>query len=152
MTESALALNPAAHLALLASGLFLLVGMLTGTWKYSHMARSADATAPVYVDICHRTALMYAFACLVLQQLATHSGWSDTVNVWAVLVPVVFFALAVGSYALHGMLQDTDNQLRSPHKLGNRTLPGFLLHGFMGLLIVGEIGGTAVLVAGIFMR
>lgn len=46
------------------------------------------------------------------------------------------------------MLQDTDNQLRRPHKLGAMTLPGVLLHGYMSALIIGEVGGLMVLLAG----
>ncbi len=138
----------AERFALLSAGVFLLTGMLAGIWKYWHMARSASASAPVYVDICHRTALLYAFACLVLQQLALNSSLSPIVNLAAVVIPIVFFALAVLSYAIHGVLQDTDNQLRKPHVLGSRTLSPWLLRGFMLLLIVGEIGGTSVLIAG----
>lgn len=136
-------------LALVSSGSFLLVGMLTGIWKYHHMMRSPEAQAPVYVDICHRTALMYAFACLVLQQLALHSRWGETVNLWAVALPVLFFASAVATYALHGWLRDTDNQLARPHRLGKLTLPGWLLRLYMIALIAGEIGGTVVLLAGV---
>lgn len=135
--------------ALVSAGLFLLVGMITGWWKYHHIMRSADATAPTYVDICHRTALMYAFACVVLQQLALHSRWSDTVNLWAVIVPIVYFASAVMMYAIHGVLKDTDNQLQRPHKLGNRTLPNIIISVYMLSLAVGEIGGLLVLLAGV---
>ena len=124
--------------------------MLTGIWKYSHMMRRADATAPVYVDICHRTALMYAFACIVLQQLALHSAWSDTVNLWATVGPIIFFASAVFGYAVHGYLQDTDNQLARPHQLGKRTLPSALIRGYMWALIAAEVGGALVLLAGVF--
>lgn len=139
----------APDLALVSAGLFLLVGMLTGVWKYRHMMASAEATAPVYVDICHRTALMYAFACIVLQQLALRSAWSATVDFWATLLPIIYFASAVASYALHGVLQDTDNQLRRPHTLGQHTLPGGLIRAYMWGLIVAEIGGLLVLVAGV---
>lgn len=136
------------QLALLSAGAFLLTGMLTGIWKYAHMMRSDNATAPTYVDICHRTALMYAFACVVLQQLALHSAWTATTNFWAVAIPVIYFASAVGTYAIHGWLQDTDNQLRRPFVLGKTTLPGGLIRGYMGTLIIGEIGGVVVLIAG----
>jgi hypothetical protein len=46
----------------LASGVFLLVGLVSGVWKYRHMITSEAAQAPVYVDICHRSELMYSFA------------------------------------------------------------------------------------------
>lgn len=139
----------AASFALIAAGAFLLVGMVTGWWKYRHMMRSESATAPVYVDICHRTALMYAFACIVLQQLALHSRWSETANLIAVMVPVIFFASAVAGYAVHGWLQDTDNQLRRPHKLGNTTVSAAVVRAYMIALAVGEIGGVVVLLAGV---
>lgn len=139
-------------IALLAAAAFLLVGMVTGIWKYRHMMASASAQAPAYVDICHRAALFYAFACLILQQLALHSAWSEVVNRWAVIVPVVCFASAVVSYAVHGWLRDTDNQLRRPHVLGSRTVPSLVIHGYMVVLIVGEIGGTAVLMAGAWVQ
>lgn len=139
----------AEQFALISAGAFLLVGMLTGWWKYHHIMRSSDASAPTYVDICHRTALMYAFACLVLQQLALHSRWSETVNLWAVAVPIAFFASAVLTYAIHGVLKDTDNQLQRPHKLGDRTLPNAMISIYMISLAVGEIGGVLVLIAGV---
>ena len=123
--------------------------MLTGGGKYAHIARSADASAPTYVDICHRSALMYAFACLVLQQLAMHSRWSHTVNLLAVAIPIFFFATAVANYAIHGWLNDTDNQLRRPHRLGKRTLPSGVVRAYMTMLAVGEIGGLLVLLAGV---
>lgn len=138
----------AAHLALLSAGAFLLFGMLTGCWKYKHIMQSPTATAPQYVDICHRTSLMYAFACVVLQQLALSSAWSNTVNVIAVAFPVLFFATAVLSYAIHGWLNDTDNQLARPHQLGEAEIPAHAIKGYMVLLIAAEIGGVLVLIAG----
>ncbi|WP_348674200.1 hypothetical protein [uncultured Abyssibacter sp.] len=137
------------YIALLSAGGFLIVGMLTGIWKYAHIMRSEAAEAPVYVDICHRTALMYAFACLVLQQLALHSRWSEWVDMIAVVVPIAFFASAVAGYALHGWLRDTDNQLRRPHVMGRRTISPWVIRVYMIALIAGEIGGVVVLVAGV---
>lgn len=138
----------AAQLALTSAGSFFLVGLLTGVWKYWQIATSEEARAHYYVDIAHRASLMYAFACLVLERFAQVSAWSDTINFWAVAVSVLFFALAVGSYVLHGFLQDTRNQLRRPHRLGPMTLPGLLMTAFMVALIVAEVGGFAVLFAG----
>jgi hypothetical protein len=135
-------------IAITASGLFFLVGLLTGVWKYRAIMSSEDHRAPYYVDICHRSALMYSFACLVLAEFARHSAWSARVDAWAVAVPIVFFALAVASYAAHGWLRDTGNQLAPPHRLGSRTLPGGLVPAFMAALAIGEIGGFTVLFAG----
>ena len=66
----------------------------------------------------------------------------------AVAVPIVFFASAVMMYALHGILRDTDNQLRRPHRLGSGTVPSALITLYMVALIAGEVGGFLVLFAG----
>ncbi len=135
-------------IAIAASGLFFLAGLLTGVWKYRAIMGSENHRAPYYVDICHRTALMYSFACLVLAEFARQSAWSEPVTAQALTVPVVFFALAVITYAVHGWLRDTDNQLAPPYRLGGHALPGGLVRGFMVALAAGEIGGFAVLFAG----
>lgn len=138
-------------LCLLAAGVFFMTGLLTGLWKYLCMARSPEAVAPVYVDIAHRTSLMYSFSALVLRAFVPYSPLDATGTFIATAAPLLFFALAISIYVLHGILRDTDNQLKSPHKLGSMTLPGVLLHGFMFLLAVAEIGGFAVLLWG-FLR
>lgn len=138
----------AVQIALLGCGLFFITGMVTGLWKYRCIANSPDAQAPVYVDICHRTALMYSFACLVLVEFAQRSAWAETVNRIAVAVPVLFFGSAVATYALHGWLRDTDNQLRRPHVLGGGHVHGGVVSVYMTLLTAGEIGGFLVLFTG----
>lgn len=143
-----LALPVAVRLALSAAGGLLLIGMLTGVWKYAQIARSAEAVAHPYVDIAHRASLLYSFAALVLAALAAVSVWPGWVNLQAVIWPLLFFVLAIASYVLHGALGDTDNQLRAPHVLGARRLPAWPLHAFMGALIVAEIGGVLVLLSG----
>ena len=67
------------------------------------------------------------------------SAWSTAVNLIAAFVPIFFFVTAIATYQLHGLRRDTDNQLRDP-------APG--TGAYMALLIVGEIGGFAVLLAG----
>lgn len=135
-------------LCLVAAGVFFLSGLLTGVWKYWHMARSSNATSPVYVDIAHRASLLYSFAAILLAHFAALSAWSNTVDVLAAALPLSFFALAIGGYVIHGVLRDTDNQLLKPHKIGSMTLPRHSLGAFMGLLIAAEVGGFLVLFAG----
>ncbi len=135
-------------LCLLAAGIFFATGLLTGLWKYLCIARSAEATAPVYVDIAHRASLMYSFSALLLRAFVPYSPLGSLGTLLATAAPLLFFALAISTYLLHGLLRDTDNQLRSPHRLGKGTLPGVLLHGFMGTLAVAEIGGFGVLLWG----
>jgi hypothetical protein len=141
-------MEPALKLAIVSSGIFFLIGLLTGVWKYVCIAHSPNAQAPAYVDICHRAALMYSFACLVLAQFVELSVWSPQVDFWSALAPILFFANAVLAYAVHGWLRDTDNQLLKPHVLGRFTVPDTTMKGFMWMLAAAEIGGFLVLFAG----
>ena len=123
----------------LVAGLLLLWALGLGVVKYHQMSTLTDGTAHRYVDIAHRAALMYSFAALVLAVLAQFSAWSVMVDVIAASVVLLFFVAAVVGYTVHGLRRDTENQFVDP-------VPG--THLFMVSLIVGEIGGTAVLVAG----
>jgi hypothetical protein len=135
-------------LCLLAAGLFFLTGLLTGVWKYACIARSAEAVAPVYVDVAHRASLMYAFSALLLREFVPYSPLAPAGTLWAAGLPLLFFAAAISGYVVHGLLRDTDNQLRAPHRLGRRVLPPSWVHGFMWALALAEIGGFAVLLYG----
>jgi hypothetical protein len=148
MVDSAALALPAVRLCLLAAGGFFLTGLLTGIWKYWHIARSPAAVAPVYVDVAHRAALLYSFAAILLAQFAALSQWSARVNLVAAALPLAFFAFAIGGYAVHGVLRDTDNQFLKPHRIGRLPVPAAALHGFMWLLVAAEVGGFAVLLAG----
>jgi hypothetical protein len=134
---------------LLAAGVFFMSGLLTGVWKYTSIMGAESAQAPVYVDIAHRTSLMYAFAAILMREFVPYSPLGPTGTLWAVAVPILFFASAIAMYILHGILRDTDNQLRRPHVLGRGTVPGVLITIYMVALIVGEIGGFAILFYGL---
>jgi hypothetical protein len=140
--------EPAVELCVVASGIFFLTGLLTGAWKYFHIDRSPTGTAPVYVDIAHRAALLYSFAALVIAVFAGLSAWSERVDLVAAALPLLFFALAIGSYLVHGVLRDTDNQMAKPHRFGRGHLHPSLMTAFMWALMAAEIGGFAVLCAG----
>lgn len=127
------------RVTLLLAGLTFLWALALGVWKYRQMATSEQHVAHPYVDIAHRAALMYSFATLLLAVFVELSGWATAVNLAAMLVVVAFFFAAIASYTVHGLLRDTDNQFVHPVR-GT--------HAFMIALIVGEVGGTAVLVAG----
>lgn len=148
MLYAAALLLPAVRLSLVSAGVFFLTGLLTGVWKYWHIARTDNAQAPVYVDIAHRASLLYSFAAMLLAQFAALSAFSAQVNLWAAGVPLALFAAAIAGYVVHGFLNDTDNQLRRPHQVGAMALPKHALLAFMLLLMAGEIGGFAVLFAG----
>lgn len=131
----------AAQFALLSSGGFLLTGLLTGVWKYRHVFTSTDGTAPTYVNIAHRAALLYAFASLVMFELVLRSPFSQSVELLAVAGPVAFFTFATASYVLMGVSRVTDNQFRNPRD------PTALRAG-MWALIIAEVGGIGLLTAG----
>ncbi|WP_417513148.1 hypothetical protein [Marinobacter sp.] len=141
----------AEKLCLTAAFVFFMTGLVTGIWKYWCMANSPKAAAPRYVDIAHRSSLMYSFAAVLLGWLASYSVFPEWLNTLAAVCALGFFALAIGTYIVHGILRDTSNQLRKPHKLGANTLPSWLVHGFMIALVVAETGGSLVLGAGAMM-
>ena len=132
-------LGPDKRAVLLAAGLIFLWALLLGVWKYRQMAASGDGLAHPYVDVAHRAALLYSFATLLLATFVELSEWSVAVNLAAAFAAVFFFAAAIATYCWHGYARDTDNQLREP-------IAG--THAFMWALIVAEIGGFAVLLAG----
>lgn len=131
-----------------ACGFFFLTGLITGVWKYYHIHSSKEALAPVYVDIAHRTSLMYSFATLVIAKFVELSPYSEMVTFWSAAAPIVFFALAISTYVIHGILKDTNNQMKKPHKLGTFTLPNWVIITFMVSLIIAEIGGFGILFVG----
>ncbi len=139
----------AQKLALVAAMFFFFVGLLSGVWKYTGIRRSPDAVAPEYVSVGHRAALMYAFASLVIERMVGISQLSGTVETISVSVILFFFGLPVFGYMVHGWLNDTDNQLKKPYRLGDRNLPPALVHGSMAALIVGKFAGFLVLGYGV---
>jgi hypothetical protein len=126
-------------ITLLAAGLIFLLALALGVWKYSQIMVSPDHRAHVYVDIAHRAALLYAFATGLIAVFVELSAWPTWVNLTAAMVLVFFFVAAIGAYILHGARRDTENQFENP-------VPGTRVS--MALLMVGEIGGFAVILAG----
>ena len=139
----------AVKLAIFSSGVFLWIGMLTGVWKYVQISRSEQARAHYYVDIAHRSSLLYAPATLILAVLAHFAIWSAQTKLILVVLSVAFFAFSIVSYMLHGWLKDTTNQFRQPHQLGSIQLSTWLIRIFMLLLIIAEIGSTSMLLWGV---
>lgn len=138
-TGSALELGVDTRVTLLLAGLIFVGALILGVWKYQQVATSEQHAAHPYVDIAHRAALLYSFATLLLAVFVELSGWATAVNLAAALVVVFFFVAAIASYVVHGFLRDTDNQFARPAR-GT--------HAFMILLVVGEIGGTVLLLVG----
>lgn len=132
-------LDYATAITLAASGLVFLLALILGVWKYEQMRTSENHLAHPYVDIAHRSALLYAFATLLVAVFVYLSAWPSWLNLAAAMVMVVFFVGAIGSYIAHGLMRDTTNQF-------SREDPA--LRASMIALMTGEIGGFVVLFAG----
>jgi hypothetical protein len=126
-------------IALLASGLFLLSGMLTGVWKYAKIMSSLEHRAPVYVDIAHRASFFYSFASLVIARLIEFSPFGQTWQILIVAVPLLYFMLTVAGYIREGILDRTENMFAERN---------FVTVWFMYALIAGEIGGLLLILGG----
>ncbi|HEX2657138.1 MAG TPA: hypothetical protein VHU40_02655 [Polyangia bacterium] len=133
---------------LAGAGGFFLLGLLCGAWKYLRIRHSPERRAPLYVDLAHRAALMYAFANVLLARFVEQSRWSDRANLSAAIVLQFFFATSVLGYVVHGALGDTDNQFQRPHRLGTTTIPDAAMTAFMIALIGAEIAAFSVLFVG----
>jgi hypothetical protein len=141
-------METASKLTLLACGTFFLTGLLTGVWKYLAIWKSPISEAPRYVNIAHSVSLQYSFAALVLLKLLEFSPYTESINLITVSLPLFFFSAAIVIYIIHAALRDTDNQFQQPYRLGKYHIKPFFFHSFVWLLIIGEIGGFAVLFIG----
>lgn len=135
-------LSKAVQLAIVFSGVFLWIGMLTGVWKYWQIRRSALSRAHYYVDIAHRSSLLYAAATLILAVLSYYTVLNENIALLCVFANILFFSLSILVYIIHGYLQDTTNQFKRPHKLGRFSLPSWLMSLMMLGLIVTELVAT----------
>lgn len=124
---------------LTADAAMFLCALLLGVWKYRQIATSEDHAAHVYVDVAHRAALLYSFALLLIATFVQLGGFGELVNLLAAGAMTSYFFASVATYSVHGWRQDTDNQFRDPIR-GT--------HAYMATLILAEIGGWLVLVAG----
>lgn len=124
---------------MLAVGLMFLTALLTGIWKWRHMLASEKHVAPYYVDIAHRSALMYSFAGLLVWHFVGWSAWSAAVNGIAAGMLLFFFISAIATYIRLGLSNDTDNQFKERN---------FNTTWGMWALLVGEVSGFLILFSG----
>jgi len=141
----------AAAVSIISAGAFFLFGLLTGVIKYQQIMVSPQGRAHIYMDTCHRASLMYAFACVLIYQFVLISQLPDWLEMLSVILLVGYFATAVISYFVHGIKQDTRNQLR----LADGEKAGFIHKSipiYMWTLIAAEIGGFLVLFYGVIIE
>ncbi|KAG0304237.1 hypothetical protein BGZ97_001576 [Linnemannia gamsii] len=142
-------LTPSVTINLGLGGYHLMMGLLLGVVKYQQIHASKTYTAHPYISTAHRASLMYGFASAQLAGIALLSSYSEKTNVWATIATQSFFVQAVLMYAAHGLMRDTTNQLKPPHRVGEKhTIPPWMVKGFMWSLIAAEVGGCGVLIAG----
>ncbi|MGC0334519.1 hypothetical protein RKD23_007509 [Streptomyces sp. SAI-170] len=124
---------------LFAAGLLFMAAMMLGVWRWQQSISSPDGTAHRYVDVAHNAGLMYSFATsAVVAPLVQFSGWPSAVNITAAAAIIGMFTVTISNYVRLGIQARTDNQMRDLR-------PG---RGARNALIITEIGGTAVLLAG----
>ncbi|BAX95025.1 hypothetical protein [Mycobacterium shigaense] len=126
-------------ITLLSAGLIFLLALVLGVWKYRQILASDDHRAHPYVDIAHRAALLYSFATLLIAVFVQFSVWPTWVNLTAAMIAVFFFVGAIATYIRHGARRATVNQFDNPSRGTGLA---------MTLLMVGEIGGFGVILAG----
>ncbi|MFQ6330392.1 hypothetical protein ACLMAL_30235 [Nocardia sp. CWNU-33] len=124
---------------LLSSGLIFLWALVLGVWKWQAMTTSPDGLAHPYVDIAHRAALLYSFATALIAAFVELSGWPTAVNSAAAGTIVVLFVVTIANYVRLGLARETDNQMRNPPSA---------MRFVLATLIIGQIGGFSVLLAG----
>ncbi|MEP7076489.1 MAG: hypothetical protein ABI878_11830 [Acidobacteriota bacterium] len=129
----------AVKISFLFSGIFLLTGMLTGVWKYSHIMSSSEHKSPVYVDIAHRNALMFSFASLVIAKLVEFSPFGTTAQIALTVIVFFFFSMTSINQISEGFRDRTDNIFTTPDPMRNV---------FMYGLVAGEIGSVTLLLGG----
>lgn len=129
-------------IAIVLAGAMLLVGMITGTWKYIEMMRSPERRAPRYVNIAHRAALLYACATSVLALLAWLSPLPQWLEITAITIDSTFFFVATGTYIKLGVqrLEHTQYKTKS-----------FTTGAGTWILAAAEISTTLVLFIGACM-
>lgn len=129
----------ATKISILFSGLFLLIGMLTGVWKYSSIMKSENHKAPMYVNIAHQNALLFSFACLVIAKLMEFSPFSSTIQLIITGIPLFYFSLT------------NINQIKEGLSGRNETVfkeRNFSTTWFTYGLIIGEISSIALMIIG----
>lgn len=129
----------ALKICLACSGIFLLTGMLAGVVKYRFMMAGPTHRAPVYINIAHRTAMLYSVAALVMAELLRYNPYPAAFQIVIAGIPLFCFATALAQYLRLGFQNTTDNQF------SQRTLT---TTWGMYALIAGEIGGIAAILWG----
>ena len=132
-------MNLAVKISILFAGLYLLVGMLTGVWKYAAIMKSENHKSALYIDISHRNALLFSFACLVISKLMEFSPFSPIMQLVITLIPLFYFSLTTVNQIKEGFSGRTETIFKERN---------FSTTWFMYGLIAGEIGSISLMILG----
>ena len=126
-------------LILFLAGIIFVWALLLGVWKWQQMSTSANGLAHPYIDIAHRSALLYSFATGLISAFVQFSHWPAAVNLTAAVTIVVLFMATIANYTRLGFQGRITNQMHNAP-------PNMRI--LLAILIIGEIGGFCVLLAG----
>ena len=128
--------------------ILFMIGLFTGIWRYWLMVKSEESKSRYYVDTAHRTSFLYAFSALLLGIFARYSVFPAWLNERSALSALLFFFIANAMNLISGFKSDTNNQIKD----SKNGVPGFspmwLVHSYMVLLIIAEVGGSTILGVG----
>ncbi len=131
-----------------AAFIFFMIGLLAGIWKYLLMVKSERTTSRYYVDAAHSTSFLYAMSALLLGLFAHYSVFPAWLNEVAALSALIFFGFTILFNVVTGAKSDTRNQIKESKNGSPGFSPMWLVHFCMILLIIGEVGGSAILGVG----
>jgi hypothetical protein len=126
-------------LSILFAGLFLLIGMITGVWKYATIMKSENAKSSMYVDIAHRNALLFSFACIVIAKLMEFSPFSPAMQMVITAIPLFYFSLTTINQIKEGFAGRTETIFKERN---------FSTTWFTYGLVIGEVGSISLMIIG----
>jgi hypothetical protein len=129
----------AVKISILFAGLYLLIGMVTGVWKYAAITKNENHKSSMYIDIAHRNALLFSFACLVIAKLMEFSPFSPIMQLVITLIPLFYFSLTTINQIKEGFAGRTETIFKERN---------FSTTWFMYGLIAGEISSISLMIFG----
>ncbi len=141
-------MNTSMKIALLFSSLFFMTGLFTGVWKYRWIKKSSERTAPLYVNVAHRSSFTYSFAALLVSILLGQSPYPAWLNMTITVTLMSFFTITMLSYIANGVKGVNESQFAAPPAIGGESGRDL----FMTALILAEIIAFGMLAAGFIFR
>lgn len=113
--------------------------MITGVWKYAAIMKSENHKSSMYIDIAHRNALLFSFACIVIAKLMEFSPFPPTVQMVITSIPLFYFSMTTINQIKEGFAGRTETIFKERN---------FSTTWFTYGLIVGEITAISLMIGG----